>query len=180
MGLAGAADLSSSTLRVPLRPRITAEQSSFLKAAQPVTADEEFTEHCLLRHQAYARRHIEATDGKKDCGGGYIAFHQSRQDPSMFPHDKSGGANEDPPEGDTSLLLQPDTRPITAEQLQNEIIGIYVGLVMVEKECVKIIAQRASTGRKLINDQWQALSGLRRAQLHQHLYDFFVRPFTLP
>lgn len=99
----------------------------------------------------------------------------NRQDRSTSPHDQGGGADEDPPEGDTSMLLQPDTRPITAEQLVNEVKGIYSGLVMVEKKCVEIIAQRASTGGKLSNDQWQALIALHRTLLHEH-HDFFVRP----
>lgn len=76
------------------------------------------------------------------------------------------------------MLLQPDTRPITAEQLVNEVKGIYSGLVMVEKKCVEIIAQRASAGGKLSNDQWQALIALHRTLLHEH-HDFFVCPFEL-
>ena len=102
----------------------------------------------------------------------------NRQDRSTSPHDQGGGADEDPPEGDTSMLLQPDTRPITAEQLVNEVKGIYSGLVMVEKKCVEIIAQRASTGGKLSNDQWQALIALHRTLLHEH-HDFFVCSFGL-
>ena len=98
------------------------------------------------------------------------------QDRSTSPPDAGGGGgpDEDPPEGDTSILLQPDTRPITAEQLVNEVKGIYSGLVMVEKKCVEIIAQRSSTGGKLSNDQWQALIALHRTLLHEH-HDFFVR-----
>lgn len=37
-----------------------------------------------------------------------------------------------------SMLLQPETRPISQEQLVNEVKGIYAGLVMVEKNCVDI------------------------------------------
>ena len=36
------------------------------------------------------------------------------------------------------MLLQPETRPITQEQLVNEVKGIYAGLVMVEKKCVEV------------------------------------------
>lgn len=36
------------------------------------------------------------------------------------------------------MLLQPETRPISQEQLVNEIKGIYAGLVMVEKNCVDL------------------------------------------
>ncbi len=103
------------------------------------------------------------TDKKNDRQG----------DRSESPPDQGGGEDE-VPEGDTSMLLQPDTRPITPEQLVNEVKGIYSGLVMVEKKCVEIITQRASTGGKLSNDQWQALIALHRTLLHEH-HDFFVR-----
>ena len=39
-----------------------------------------------------------------------------------------------------SILLQPETRPITQEQLVNEVKGIYAGLVMVEKKCVEVLS----------------------------------------
>ena len=41
--------------------------------------------------------------------------------------DEGGGDGE---EGDTSMLLQPETKPITQEQLVNEVKGIYAGLVV--------------------------------------------------
>jgi hypothetical protein len=66
----------------------------------------------------------------------------------------------DIPEGDISILLQPETRPITHEQLVNEVKGIYAGLVMVEKKCVEITQQQAKSTSKLTNDQWQALTAL--------------------
>jgi hypothetical protein len=39
---------------------------------------------------------------------------------------------------EAAMLLQPETRPITQEQLVNEVKGIYAGLVMVEKKCVEV------------------------------------------
>jgi hypothetical protein len=39
---------------------------------------------------------------------------------------------------DFAMLLQPETRPITQEQLVNEVKGIYAGLVMVEKKCIEV------------------------------------------
>ena len=87
-------------------------------------------------------------------------------------------SSRDIPLGDTSMLLQPDTRPITAEQLVNEVKGIYSGLVIDEKKCVENIAQRASTGEKLSNDEWQALIALHRTLLYEH-HDFLVCDRTL-
>jgi Est1 DNA/RNA binding domain len=75
--------------------------------------------------------------------------------------------------GDSGILLQPETRPITQKQLVNEVKGIYAGLVMVEKKCVEIDQQQAATTNKLTNEQWQALIALHRTLLHEH-HDFFL------
>ena len=68
------------------------------------------------------------------------------------------------------LVLQPETRPISQEQLVAEVKGIYAGLVMVEAKCVEVdnkqatLAQADSSSQpKLNNEQWQALIAL-----HQH------------
>ena len=71
------------------------------------------------------------------------------------------------------MLLQPETRPITQDQLVNEVRGIYAGLVMVEKKCVEIDQQQSQTTNKLSNEQWQALIALHRTLLHEH-HDFFL------
>ncbi|KAI9761449.1 MAG: hypothetical protein M1840_001793 [Geoglossum simile] len=83
------------------------------------------------------------------------------------------------------LVLQPETRPITQDQLLAEIKGIYAGLVMVEAKCVDVDnkqaedAQEAEPGKqpgkqpKLNNEQWQALIALHRTLLHEH-HDFFL------
>jgi hypothetical protein len=74
---------------------------------------------------------------------------------------------------DLSMLLQPESRPITQEQLVNEVKGIYAGLVMVEKKYVEIDQQQSSTANKLSNEQWQALIALHRTLLHEY-HDFFL------
>jgi hypothetical protein len=43
-----------------------------------------------------------------------------------------------PADTESRMLLQPETRPISQEQLVNEVKGIYAGLVMVEKKCVEV------------------------------------------
>jgi hypothetical protein len=48
------------------------------------------------------------------------------------PSFNTSGNNE------SAILLQPETRPITQEQLVNEVKGIYAGLVMVERKCVEV------------------------------------------
>ncbi|KIW12487.1 hypothetical protein PV08_09764 [Exophiala spinifera] len=76
-------------------------------------------------------------------------------------------------EDDATLLPEPETRPISQEQLVNEVKGIYAGLVMVEKKCVEICQQQSQTTNKLSDEQWQALIALHRTLLHEH-HDFFL------
>ncbi|KAK3693628.1 hypothetical protein B0T22DRAFT_45602 [Podospora appendiculata] len=74
------------------------------------------------------------------------------------------------------LIKQPETRPISQEQLVAEVKGIYAGLVMVESKCIEVDnAQNAQNdpNNKLNNEQWQALIALHRTLLHEH-HDFFL------
>ena len=82
-----------------------------------------------------------------------------------------------PPE----MILQPETRPISHEQLVVEVKGIYAGLVMVEAKCVDVDEKQSIAAQekdptkqtKLSNEQWQALIALHRTLLHEH-HDFFL------
>lgn len=74
------------------------------------------------------------------------------------------------------LIKQPETRPISQEQLVAEVKGIYAGLVMVESKCIEVDNAQSSTTEsspKLNNEQWQALIALHRTLLHEH-HDFFL------
>ena len=71
------------------------------------------------------------------------------------------------------MLLQPQSRPFSQEQVVNEVKGIYAGLVMVEKKCVEICQQQAQTINRLSTQQWQALIALHRTLMHDH-HDFFL------
>ena len=53
------------------------------------------------------------------------------------------------------LLLQPDSRPISQEQLASEVKSIYAGLAMVKRMCLQ-------HEPKLSPDQWQALNKHQR------------------
>ena len=93
----------------------------------------------------------------------------------------------DHPDSDTNyepepeLLLQPETRPISHEQLVVEVKGIYAGLVMVEAKCIDIddkqslaaLEKDPSKQTKLKPEQWQALIALHKTLLHEH-HDFFL------
>ncbi|KAK4069273.1 hypothetical protein Trihar35433_5852 [Trichoderma harzianum] len=76
----------------------------------------------------------------------------------------------------SQLIRQPETRPISQEQLVAEVKGIYAGLVMVESKCIEVDnAQSANkdSPQQLNNEQWQALIALHRTLLHEH-HDFFL------
>jgi hypothetical protein len=74
------------------------------------------------------------------------------------------------------MMRQPETRPISQDQLVAEVKGIYAGLVMVENKCIGVDnAQLSNTdaNAKLNNEQWQALIALHRTLLHEH-HDFLL------
>jgi hypothetical protein len=75
------------------------------------------------------------------------------------------------------LLLQPDSRPISQEQLASEVKSIYAGLTMVETKCIHVdraqVAAPKEANGKLAPDHWQALIALHRTLLHEH-HDFFL------
>ena len=85
------------------------------------------------------------------------------------------------PDVEPEMLLQPDTRPISHEQLVVEVKGIYAGLVMVEAKCIDIDDKQSSAAQEkdptkkmnLKNDQWQSLIALHKQLLHEH-HDFFL------
>ncbi|KAH8730525.1 hypothetical protein GQ44DRAFT_606574, partial [Phaeosphaeriaceae sp. PMI808] len=73
------------------------------------------------------------------------------------------------------LLLQPDSRPISQEQLPAEVKSIYAGLAMVETKCIHVDRAQAAAqdSHKLASDHGQALIALHRTLLHEH-HDFFL------
>ena len=84
-------------------------------------------------------------------------------------------------EAGIEMLLQPDTRPISHEQLVVEVKGIYAGLVMVETKCTNTderispssLEREASQQSFLKDDQWRSLIALHKQLLHEH-HDFFL------
>lgn len=127
------------------------------------------------------RVHYREDDDDEACGGKRISMAQDKILGSLSVDSKKQPSCGSPPpspvntfdEKEGGLLLQPETRPITQEQLVNEIRGIYAGLVMVEKKCLEIDQEQMATTNKLANEQWQALVALHRTLLHEH-HDFFL------
>ncbi len=84
-------------------------------------------------------------------------------------------------ESEPEILLQPETRPISHEQLVVKVKGIYTGLVLVEAKCVDIDERQSTAAQEkgptrrvsLKNDQWQSLIALHKQLLYEH-HDFFL------
>lgn len=105
------------------------------------------------------------------------------QEALKFPGEESPTTNSHPegPELEPEMLLQPETRPISHEQLIIEVKGIYAGLVMVEAKCIDIDERQSAAAQEkdplkkvlLKNDQWQSLIALHKQLLHEH-HDFFL------
>ncbi|KAI3322891.1 hypothetical protein HD806DRAFT_544952 [Xylariaceae sp. AK1471] len=83
----------------------------------------------------------------------------------------------DSPDEDSEALRfikQPETHPISQKQLVAEVKGIYARLIMVETKSIEVIhTESTRSDTKLNNEQWQALTALQRALLHEH-HDFFL------
>ncbi|KAM5353086.1 hypothetical protein ACJZ2D_017033 [Fusarium nematophilum] len=88
---------------------------------------------------------------------------------------QSTQAGPDREASDCKIMKQPETRPISQDQLVAEVKGIYAGLATVEAKCIEVDNAQSSNpvGTKLNNEQWQALIALHRSLLHEH-HDFFL------
>ena len=74
----------------------------------------------------------------------------------------------------TRMIREPESSPISKDQLAAEVKGIYAGLVMVEAKCINIDdAQAKDTTTELGPEQWQALIALHRTLLYEH-HDFLM------
>ncbi|EGE84005.1 hypothetical protein BDDG_06950 [Blastomyces dermatitidis ATCC 18188] len=71
-----------------------------------------------------------------------------------------------------AIISQHAIQPIPEENLVNEVRGMYAGLVMVEKKCLKI-HHPSRLSSDLSSTPWQALIRLHRTLLHEH-HDFLL------
>ncbi|RCI12647.1 hypothetical protein L249_0780 [Ophiocordyceps polyrhachis-furcata BCC 54312] len=76
---------------------------------------------------------------------------------------------DDSPSSD--MIRQPETKPISHEQLVLEVKSIYAGLVMIEGKCIEYDSSQEAN--QLSKEQYHALIALHRSVLHEH-HDFFL------
>ncbi|KAH8757592.1 hypothetical protein F5883DRAFT_606990 [Diaporthe sp. PMI_573] len=106
-------------------------------------------------------------------------IHEKQRPPRLCRRGSNKVSNYSAEEEDPSvntMIGQPETRPISQEQLVAEVKGIYAGLVMVESKCIEVDNSQSAEDKssvKLNNEQWQALTALHRTLLHEH-HDFFL------
>ena len=119
--------------------------------------------------------------------GGPKIFDKSSKQPIklkeslLTPNDGTDAYMDLDTEHEPEILLQPETRLISHDQLVVEVKSIYAGLVMLEAKCIDvdekqyIIAQQKSSFRftRLSHEQWQALIILHKTLLHEH-HEFFL------
>lgn len=102
---------------------------------------------------------------------------QQGQPLSTLEEQPQGEANPiQPPNRDRypGLILQPESSPISKDQLAAEVKGIYAGLVMVEAKCINVDAAQANDPNSQLGpEQWQALIALHRTLLYEH-HDFLM------
>ncbi|RDA89182.1 hypothetical protein CP532_0540 [Ophiocordyceps camponoti-leonardi (nom. inval.)] len=92
------------------------------------------------------------------------AFGVPRRPPHARPHHLDDGPSFE-------MIRQPETKPISHEQLVLEVKGIYAGLVMIEAKCIEYDSSQEA--KPLSQEQYHALIALHRSVLHEH-HDFFL------
>lgn len=148
--------VDESTSDFPARPSAKAKGRLWTEGEPPLPRN-------TTASQSLPRHHPPRSAGRRQQGG------RPREQPQQQQEEE-----EDP--SVSVMIKQPETRPISQEQLVAEVKGIYAGLVMVESKCIEVdSAQSAQTdgAAKLNNEQWQALIALHRTLLHEH-HDFFL------
>ena len=125
-------------------------------------------------HVSYERPQVQqilSDSGKQ--GKQSHPLERNREDNSSESPPEDEFPGNEPAEGpgnDPEMLLQPETRPISPEQLVVEVKGIYAGLVMVEAKCIDIDERQSAAAQErdpskrseLKNDQWQSLIALHK------------------
>ncbi|TAQ88143.1 hypothetical protein B7494_g3538 [Chlorociboria aeruginascens] len=83
------------------------------------------------------------------------------------------GPNGASSSGSDDIVHEPETRPLSQEQLIAEVNGIYAGLIMVEAKCIEVDRKMTKSDMEFDAKQWQALIALHRTLLHEH-HDFLL------
>ena len=134
-------------------------------ASSPSTPFQQGSAVASHSHQNDRARRGGGTPLRGGRGGRPHPHHQRHQ---------PGAPQMPTPQMDGDMVREPETQPISQDQLVAEVKGIYAGLVMVESKCIEVDnSQMQNSSQMLTHDQWQALIALHRTLLHEH-HDFFL------
>ncbi|OAA40060.1 hypothetical protein NOR_06054 [Metarhizium rileyi] len=101
-------------------------------------------------------------------GRGHSGQHRAQ---SPEPSDATADSADLPLLVNTELVPQPLTRKITSEELYVEVVGIYRGVVGVEKSCIELCA--VAKANEIRFKHYRGLIKIHRAALHDH-HDFLL------
>ncbi|KAB2571114.1 hypothetical protein DBV05_g10215 [Lasiodiplodia theobromae] len=184
--------LQKSPNRSPVRQDAKSRKARGMDpAVEPQIADVEMAEEYARLHRPEPRAqsystlpfHPQAGVTHRDHGSASpssVSHHGTPVPPSV-PSPSAAVLPMPTNEQWPDLVLQPDSRPISQEQLAAEVKSIYAGLTMVESKCIHVDKAQATAERdpvsgqhpRLAPDHWQALIALHRTLLHEH-HDFFL------
>ena len=179
-----ARDLDESDIA---RPPTTGKRLFEPDSDSPFTAQPPLASNASQRPKSVAQNPQHRRNQKSGQYAGQVSSQRplSGAEPGLFSASvlvgNAANEQETPPLEPPKIVRQPETRPISQEQLVAEVKGIYAGLVMVEGKCIQVDAKQVALARevpagtqpKLNNEQWQALIALHRTLLHEH-HDFFL------
>ena len=174
--------LSNEYFRNPLSsPRqqtLYNPDTDIITGSQPVVVSGQTNKYDRRTHFFHAQN--GPGDAVRHYSLGPVA-HQPPEYPSTahYVDDQLEQEPDAPDELEPKLLLQPETKAISHDQLVTEVRGIYAGLVMVEAKCIDVDEKQLSaaldkhSSSRLNPEQWQALIALHKTLLHEH-HDFFL------
>lgn len=77
-------------------------------------------------------------------------------------------------EPEWEMKREPNTRPVTLDQLVSEIRGIYAALVKVEDECIESVSKFSEKQGSISKDEWNELLILHQTALYEFCDFFFA------
>jgi hypothetical protein len=114
---------------------------------------------------------VSGTPDASEAGGDFL--HADIRDEDAAGGDVGYGNKNICSPPSQKMVKEPNTSPISQQQLVLEVKGIYAGLAMVESKCIEVENAQSSNNQPLSNEQWQALVALHRTLLHEH-HDFLL------
>ena len=165
-------------------PRRSGYGDAFMQSNHPHLLRPEVV---LSKKDASYERHNDSKPSNRSNPPGIIEttslnmYGPAQDDKNVQPRSPDEPEHDAVEDQDPEMLIQPETRPISHEQLVTEVKGIYAGLVMVEAKCIDVDEKQSKAAQerdpskqiKLTAEQWQALIALHKTLLHEH-HDFFL------